>query len=176
MMDKSVAIVTGASQGIGRATAIRLAPYALLPAIAIPILISFMMAPVVYRMEAKNNVVIVQPNIGVVYTGGTKKLAEHGGFAFDDTNVMMLVANPGMEPTTVYSPVETAQIAPTILALLGLDPNSLIAVQNEGTCWMGGTMWHGQRLMRISVSNWTTTADDVDRSVEAIQRAFASVR
>jgi glutamate/tyrosine decarboxylase-like PLP-dependent enzyme len=47
-------------------------------------------------------------------------------------------------------------------------------VQHDGTCWMGGTSWHGNRLMRISVSNWTTTEDDVDRSVEAIRRAMAS--
>jgi len=47
-------------------------------------------------------------------------------------------------------------------------------VQHDGTCWMGGTTWHGDRLMRISVSNWTTTEDDVDRSVEAIRRAMAS--
>ena len=42
------------------------------------------------------------------------------------------------------------------------------AVQRSGECWMGGTSWHGMRLMRISVSNWTTTEADVDRSVEAI--------
>jgi glutamate/tyrosine decarboxylase-like PLP-dependent enzyme len=48
-------------------------------------------------------------------------------------------------------------------------------VQHDGTCWMGGTTWHGDRLMRISVSNWTTTEDDVDRSVETIRRAMASV-
>jgi hypothetical protein len=46
-------------------------------------------------------------------------------------------------------------------------------IQREGTCWMGGTTWHGRRLMRISVSNWTTTEADVDRSVEAI-RVLAS--
>ena len=45
------------------------------------------------------------------------------------------------------------------------------AVQKDGTCWMGGTTWHGRRLMRISVSNWTTTAADVDRSIDAILRA-----
>jgi glutamate/tyrosine decarboxylase-like PLP-dependent enzyme len=45
-------------------------------------------------------------------------------------------------------------------------------VQQDGTCWMGGTTWHGQRLMRISVSNWTTTEDDVDASVDAIVRAM----
>jgi glutamate/tyrosine decarboxylase-like PLP-dependent enzyme len=45
------------------------------------------------------------------------------------------------------------------------------AVQREGTCWFGATTWHGMRLARISVSNWSTTEDDVDRSVEAIVRA-----
>jgi glutamate/tyrosine decarboxylase-like PLP-dependent enzyme len=45
-------------------------------------------------------------------------------------------------------------------------------VQRSGTCWMGATTWHGTRLMRISVSNWTTTTDDVDRSVDAIVAAL----
>jgi len=49
-------------------------------------------------------------------------------------------------------------------------------VQRDGTCWMGGTTWRGRRLMRISVSNWTTTEADVDRSVEAIRRVLASER
>ncbi|MEZ0065089.1 glutamate/tyrosine decarboxylase-like PLP-dependent enzyme [Streptacidiphilus sp. MAP12-20] len=44
------------------------------------------------------------------------------------------------------------------------------AVQSDGTCWLGGTLWHGKHLMRISFSNWTTTEDDVDRSAEAILR------
>ncbi|MGC4889705.1 pyridoxal phosphate-dependent decarboxylase family protein [Micromonospora sp. DT227] len=44
------------------------------------------------------------------------------------------------------------------------------AVQADGTCWVGGTTWRGRRLMRISVSNATTTAADVDRSVAAITR------
>jgi glutamate/tyrosine decarboxylase-like PLP-dependent enzyme len=48
-------------------------------------------------------------------------------------------------------------------------------VQADGTCWLGGTKWHGQRLMRVSVSNWSTTEEDVDRSVEAILRVAASV-
>jgi glutamate/tyrosine decarboxylase-like PLP-dependent enzyme len=38
----------------------------------------------------------------------------------------------------------------------------------DGTCWCGGTQWHGQTAMRISVSSWKTTEDDVERSVEAI--------
>ncbi|GAC1305915.1 MAG: pyridoxal-dependent decarboxylase [Acidimicrobiales bacterium] len=45
------------------------------------------------------------------------------------------------------------------------------AVQRSGECWMGSTTWHGQRLMRISVSNWRTTDADVDRSVRAIVSA-----
>ena len=77
--------------------------------------------------------IIVQPNIGVTYSGSKKKLAEHGGFAHDDLNVIMLVSNPGMSPGTVTSAVETTQVAPTILDALSLDPNRLTAVQKEGT-------------------------------------------
>jgi glutamate/tyrosine decarboxylase-like PLP-dependent enzyme len=47
------------------------------------------------------------------------------------------------------------------------------AVQRSGECWMGGTTWHGMRLMRISVSSWRTTEADVDRSVAAISAAMA---
>jgi hypothetical protein len=77
--------------------------------------------------------IIVAPNVGVVYTGSTSKQAEHGGFAHDDTNVMLLVSNPDIQPKTIDSFVETMQVAPTILSILGLDPNSLQAVQTEGT-------------------------------------------
>jgi glutamate/tyrosine decarboxylase-like PLP-dependent enzyme len=44
------------------------------------------------------------------------------------------------------------------------------AIQRDGTLWMGGTTWHGRTAMRISVSNWSTTEDDVDRSLETIVR------
>jgi len=77
--------------------------------------------------------IVVIPNVGVVYTGGDKKQAEHGGYAWDDTNVMLLVSNPHIAPHTVHSFVETAQVAPTILQILGLDPNKLDAVRQEGT-------------------------------------------
>jgi hypothetical protein len=77
--------------------------------------------------------IIVTPNIGVTYSGSTKKLAEHGGFSHDDTNVMMLLSNPNFAPTTVNAPVETAQVAPTILRALGLDPQALQSVQVEYT-------------------------------------------
>jgi hypothetical protein len=77
--------------------------------------------------------IVVAPNVGVTYSGSHKKHAEHGGFAHDDTNVMILLSNPRFAPRTVTSPVETAQIAPTILAALGLDPDALTAVQQEHT-------------------------------------------
>jgi glutamate/tyrosine decarboxylase-like PLP-dependent enzyme len=47
-------------------------------------------------------------------------------------------------------------------------------VQRDGTCWLGGTTWRGRRLMRVSVSNWSTTEADVDRSVAAILRVAAA--
>ena len=50
----------------------------------------------------------------------------------------------------------------------------IAAVQRSGECWMGSTTWHGQRLMRISVSSWRTTEADVDRSVRAIIAAMAA--
>jgi glutamate/tyrosine decarboxylase-like PLP-dependent enzyme len=48
------------------------------------------------------------------------------------------------------------------------------AVQQSGECWMGATTWHGRRYMRISVSSWRTTEEDVDRSVAAIDTAARS--
>ena len=77
--------------------------------------------------------IIVTSNVDVEYTGSTSKLAEHGGFNHDDTNVILLVSNPNIVPQTVYTSVGTNQIAPTILTALGLDPTKLGAVQTEGT-------------------------------------------
>ena len=50
---------------------------------------------------------------------------------------------------------------------------AISALQAEGTCWCGGTVWQGRTAMRISVSSWATTEDDVERSLEAIKRAAA---
>lgn len=77
--------------------------------------------------------IIVTPNYGVVYTGSGKKLAEHGGFSHDDTNVIMVLSNPSFQTSVINSPVETLQVAPTVLHALGLDPSQLQAVQLEGT-------------------------------------------
>ena len=77
--------------------------------------------------------IIVTPNVGVTYSSSTAKQAEHGGFAHDDTNVILLLSHPDFEPSTVRGAVGTAQVAPTILEALGLDPQSLDAVRAEGT-------------------------------------------
>ena len=71
---------------------------------------------------------------GVVYTGRMSKIAEHGGNDPQDRNVPILVVLPSAhQGSTITSPVETTQIAPTILTLLGLDPSQLQAVQIEHT-------------------------------------------
>jgi Type I phosphodiesterase / nucleotide pyrophosphatase len=77
--------------------------------------------------------IIVTPNVGVTYSGSKAKLAEHGGFAHDDTNVMLLVSNPSFRSRTVRAEVGTAQVAPTILKALGISPSELLAVRVEGT-------------------------------------------
>ena len=49
------------------------------------------------------------------------------------------------------------------------------AVQADGTCWAGGTNWQGKQAMRISISNWSTTEADIDRSADAIIRCHEAV-
>lgn len=51
----------------------------------------------------------------------------------------------------------------------------ITAIQEDGTCWCGGTVWHGRAAMRISVSSWATTEEDVERSIEAICRIAAAM-
>jgi hypothetical protein len=77
--------------------------------------------------------IIVNPDYGVVYTGGKGKVAEHGGFANEDRNVILLVSNPTIKAGTFTDQVETRQVAPTILKALGFTPSQLQAVQLEGT-------------------------------------------
>jgi len=77
--------------------------------------------------------IVITPNPGVVYTGSGAKLSEHGGFSHDDTNVIMLLSNPSFSAKTLTTPVGTAQVAPTILRALDLDPELLDAVRIEGT-------------------------------------------
>jgi hypothetical protein len=71
---------------------------------------------------------------GVVYTGHKSKIAEHGGNHLEDRNVPILLTWQGAAAgSAVTKPVETTQIAPTILKLLGLNPEELKAVRIEGT-------------------------------------------
>jgi hypothetical protein len=71
---------------------------------------------------------------GVVYTGGKAKIAEHGGDGLQDRNVPILISLPGGHRGHVIDDaVETTQIAPTILGLLGFSPSSLDAVRIEHT-------------------------------------------
>ncbi|MGA2825908.1 MAG: alkaline phosphatase family protein [Streptosporangiaceae bacterium] len=79
---------------------------------------------------------------GVVYTGGEAKIAEHGGDDPQDRNVPVLVVSPTLRHgAAIGAPVETTQIAPAILALLGLDPAQLQAVQIEHTRVLPGVEW-----------------------------------
>jgi hypothetical protein len=72
--------------------------------------------------------------VGVVYTGGKGKIAEHGGANPADRNVPLVVYAPGAVRSEVsHHGVETTQIAPTIMTLLGLNPDRLQAVRIEGT-------------------------------------------
>jgi hypothetical protein len=71
---------------------------------------------------------------GVVYTGGKGKIAEHGGADPQDRNVPIVVSGANVENRGVVDrPVQTTQIAPTILRLLNLNPNALHAVKREHT-------------------------------------------
>ncbi|WP_297342806.1 alkaline phosphatase family protein [Amnibacterium sp.] len=79
---------------------------------------------------------------GVVYTGGVKKIAEHGGDATADRHVPLVVSGAGVRHGSVRGAVETTQIAPTILALLGLDPRSLKAVRIDHTAVLAGVIRH----------------------------------
>lgn len=63
-----------------------------------------------------------------------------------------------------------------VLVSFGSDEKTrdvLKKVQQEGTCWMSGTRWHGKEAMRISVSSWATTTEDVNQSIEAILQAVS---
>jgi hypothetical protein len=75
----------------------------------------------------------IQPNEGVIYSGSSKKIAEHGGGAPGDTDVALLVAAPWTKGQTVQAPVTTTQVAPTIIRALGIRTRELDAVRLEHT-------------------------------------------
>jgi glutamate/tyrosine decarboxylase-like PLP-dependent enzyme len=62
-----------------------------------------------------------------------------------------------------------------LLRVHGADTATVIdRAQRDGTCWLGGTSWQGEPAIRFSVSNWSTTDDDISRSVTAIIRAIGT--
>ncbi len=88
--------------------------------------------------------VVVIPHAGVIYgKPGDAKLAEHGGFDDDDTHVGLLLSNPHLSAQTsrLSMPVSTTELAPSMLAALGLAPSRLQAVKEEGTAVLPGIMW-----------------------------------
>jgi glutamate/tyrosine decarboxylase-like PLP-dependent enzyme len=58
--------------------------------------------------------------------------------------------------------------------LVAAPPSAVARIQADGTCWAGGTVWRGREALRISVSNWSTTDADVERSAAAILRALSA--
>jgi hypothetical protein len=80
---------------------------------------------------------IIQPIPGTIYSTSGAKVAEHGGFSTDDTHTALLVVNGadvGKAPfggTVIKQAVQNYQVAPTVLAILGLNPSKLDAVQKE---------------------------------------------
>lgn len=86
--------------------------------------------------------IIIQPDMGVIYTKPTNPtIAEHGGFAYEDTHVPILISHEGWAPRHIVARVNAAQIAPTVVRLLGADPNQLQAVRIEGTEVLPAVPW-----------------------------------
>ena len=78
--------------------------------------------------------------------------------------------------TEVLNDVVLDQVLVRFRPSNGGDPEAwtrevIARVQSDGTCWLSGTTWHGMAAMRISVINWSTTEEDIDRSLAAILEA-----
>jgi hypothetical protein len=76
---------------------------------------------------------IVQPVAGTIYSKSSSKIAEHGGFAPDDTHSALILSNPHLGAATIDDKVTNQQVAPTILRALGLSAGKLDGVKLEGT-------------------------------------------
>ena len=91
------------------------------------------------KFDSRAPDLVVIPNHGVIYAKPTAtKIAEHGGFAFDDVNVPIVLSNPNWKKVIIKTPVQTTQIAPTLLKLLGLNPHKLQAVEMEHIALLPG--------------------------------------
>jgi glutamate/tyrosine decarboxylase-like PLP-dependent enzyme len=81
----------------------------------------------------------------------------------------------------ILNDVVLNQVLVRFLPSSGSDADAFTAaviqrIQEDGTCWAGGTTWHGMHALRIAVSNWSTTESDIDRSAEAILRCVHAAR
>lgn len=86
---------------------------------------------------------------------------------------VVLLAADGVSNTEIANDVVLNQV----LVRFGDDDRTdaiIDTVQRDCTCWLGGTTWRDRRYLRISVSNWSTTESDVERSASAILRAAAA--
>lgn len=91
------------------------------------------------RNDSRAPDIVVEPEFGVIYTKPSSgAIAEHGGFDDEDTHVPLMIANPALKSQEIHALVQTTQIAPTILKVLGLDPNQLKAVRIEKTQLLPG--------------------------------------
>ena len=86
---------------------------------------------------------------------------------------VLLAAEPGVE---VLNEVVLNQVLVRFHAP-GISPGELTRrviarVQEDGTCWLGGSTWHGDTVMRLSFVNWSTGEADVERSAATIRRCF----
>ena len=77
--------------------------------------------------------IIVQPELGIIYTTSKSKIAEHGGISDDDRHIACFASNPKLKKTQFKTTVSTRQVAPTVLNALGLDGEALQGVRAEGT-------------------------------------------
>jgi glutamate/tyrosine decarboxylase-like PLP-dependent enzyme len=81
---------------------------------------------------------------------------------------MQLADIPGAQ---VLNDVVLNQVLVRLLGGDGANRAAVAAIQRNGTCWLGGTTWNGEYVVRVSISNWATTDADVDRSAAAIAAA-----
>ena len=82
--------------------------------------------------------IIVRPELGVIYTTSTKKIAEHGGISDDDRKVACFASAKGLEKRVIDDRTSTRQNGPTVLKVLGLDPKKLQGASAEGTRTLKG--------------------------------------
>jgi len=91
--------------------------------------------------------------------------------------VLVVAANAALAGFVPAQQPDTVRVAPIVITAtrvpVGRDESPatvdvITRVQADGTCWVGGATWFGEQVMRISISNWATTDEDIDRSADAI--------